>query len=48
MRPVCRELPCMPGNGLIVNEKETVKLADKLGLFVMGIDPAEFIRQREK
>ena len=36
------------GNGLIVNEKETVKLADKLGLFVMGIDPAEFIRQREK
>jgi len=27
------------GNGLIVNEQETIKLADKLGLFVMGVDP---------
>lgn len=26
------------GNGLIVNEKETIKLADKLGIFVMGLD----------
>ena len=30
------------GNGLIVNEKETIKLADKLGLFVMGIDVNEY------
>jgi len=30
-------------NGLIVSEKETIRLADKLGLFVMGIDPAEFV-----
>jgi len=25
------------GNGLIVNEKETIKLADKLGIFVLGL-----------
>ena len=30
------------GNGLIVNEKEAVKLADKLGLFVMGVNPDEY------
>lgn len=30
------------GNGLIVNQKETIRLADKYGIFVMGIDPNEF------
>ena len=30
------------GNGLIVNEKEAIKLADKLGLFVMGVNPDEY------
>lgn len=29
------------GNGLIVNEKEAVKLADELGLFIIGINPAD-------
>lgn len=28
------------GNGLIANEKETIKLADEYGIFVMGINPA--------
>lgn len=30
------------GNGLIVNEKETIKLADKLGLFVLGLDVDDY------
>ena len=30
------------GNGLIANEAETIKLADKYGLFVMGINPANY------
>jgi DUF1009 family protein len=30
------------GNGLIANEKETIELADKYGLFVMGINPADY------
>lgn len=29
-------------NGLIANETETIKLANKYGLFVMGIDPADY------
>ena len=29
------------GNGLIVNEKEALKLADKYGIFVLGINPAD-------
>jgi len=32
------------GNGLIANEKETIKLADKYGIFVMGINPAEYYK----
>lgn len=30
------------GNGLIVNEKEAIKLADKLGLFIMGVNPNDY------
>lgn len=30
------------GNGLIVDEKEVIKLANKLGMFIIGIDPAEY------
>ncbi len=30
------------GNGLIVNEKETIKLADKLGIFVLGLDVNDY------
>lgn len=30
------------GNGLIANEQETIRLADKYGLFVMGINPADY------
>lgn len=30
------------GNGLIANEKETLKLADKYGIFVKGINPADY------
>ncbi len=30
------------GNGLIVNEKETIKLADKLGIFVIGVNPDDY------
>ena len=32
------------GNGLIANETETIKLADKYGLFVMGINPENYRR----
>jgi DUF1009 family protein len=34
-------------NGLIANEKETVKLADKYGLFVMGINPQDYYREEK-
>ncbi len=30
------------GNGLIVNQAEAIRLANKYGLFVMGVDPNEF------
>lgn len=30
------------GNGLIANEKETLKLADKYGIFVKGINPDDY------
>lgn len=30
-------------NGLIVDEEEAIKLANKYGLFVMGINPAEYL-----
>ena len=36
------------GNGLIANEKETIKLANKYGLFVMGINPADYHRENSK
>ena len=29
-------------NGLIVNEKETIALADKLGIFIMGVNPHDY------
>lgn len=32
------------GNGLIVNEAETIKLANKYGLFVLGVDPNEYLK----
>lgn len=32
------------GNGLIVDEEEAVKLANRLGLFVIGINPADYLR----
>lgn len=31
------------GNGLIVDEKAAIKLADKLGLFIIGINPADYL-----
>ena len=31
------------GNGLIVDEAEVIKTADKLGLFVMGINPGDYL-----
>lgn len=30
------------GNALIVNEKEVIKLADKYGIFIKGINPSEY------
>ena len=30
------------GNGLIVDEAEVIKLADKEGLFVMGVNPNDY------
>ena len=30
------------GNGLIVDEAETIRLADKAGLFIMGINPDDY------
>lgn len=32
------------GNGLIANEAETVRLADKYGIFVMGINPKDYYK----
>lgn len=32
------------GNGLIANEAETIELADKYGIFVMGINPADYYK----
>ncbi len=32
------------GNGLIVNEKETIALADKYGLFIKGVNPSEYAK----
>ena len=31
------------GNGLIVDEAETVKLADKYGIFIMGVNPVDYL-----
>lgn len=31
------------GNGLIVDEAETVKLADKYGIFIMGVSPVDYL-----
>lgn len=31
------------GNGLIVDEKEVIRAADKAGMFVIGVDPGEFV-----
>ena len=33
--------PLHAGNGLIVDEAEAIKTADKLGLFVVGVNPAD-------
>ena len=32
------------GNGLIVDEEETIKAADKEGLFIIGVNPGEFAK----
>lgn len=32
------------GNGLIVDEDETIRLADKAGLFIMGINPDDYLK----
>ena len=32
------------GNGLIVDEEETIKAADKEGLFIIGVTPSEFAK----
>lgn len=34
------------GNGLIANEAETIKLADKYGIFVAGINPADYMGEK--
>lgn len=33
------------GNTLIVDEEEVIKLANKLGLFIMGIEPGDYLEQ---
>ena len=33
------------GNGLIVEEKETIALADKYGMFIMGVNPDDYFKQ---
>lgn len=32
------------GNGLIVDEAEVVRLADKYGIFVMGVNPGDYLK----
>ena len=32
------------GNGLIVDEAKTIRLADKAGLFIMGINPDDYLK----
>ena len=32
------------GNGLIVDEKDVIHLADKYGLFIMGVNPGEYLK----
>ena len=38
-----RGLAVHAGNALIVQEKEVIKLADKYKMFLIGINPAEYI-----
>lgn len=33
------------GNGLIVDEKETIRLADKYGMFIIGVTPGDYIKE---
>lgn len=33
------------GNGLIVDEEETIKLADKYGMFIIGVNPGDYIKE---
>ena len=33
------------GNGLIVDEAETIKLANKYGMFIIGVNPGEYIKE---
>ncbi|MBR1647983.1 MAG: UDP-2,3-diacylglucosamine diphosphatase LpxI [Alphaproteobacteria bacterium] len=33
------------GNTLIVNEQEVIKTADKLGMFIIGINPGDYLEQ---
>ena len=33
------------GNGLMVDEEETVALADKYGMFIIGVNPDDYIKQ---
>ncbi len=32
------------GNGLIVDEKETIALAEKYGMFIMGVNPHDYLK----
>ena len=32
------------GNGLIVNEAEVIRLADKYGIFIMGVNPGDYLK----
>ena len=31
------------GNGLVVDEDEAIKLANKLNMFIIGINPADYM-----
>lgn len=33
------------GNGLMVDEEETIKLANKYGMFIIGVNPGEYIKE---
>lgn len=33
------------GNGLIVDEAETIKLANKYGMFIIGVNPGDYIKE---